>query len=341
MAKKEKSKSDKAADIILDIIIVGVLFGCAWTMFLEHPIMDSINAAKYVPNDGLVEPIKNLKLTERGDRVLRAAMPELQSADDFNQNCPKEADSPSNLGCYAPIEDRIYIYEIDREELQGIRESVLLHETLHAVYRRLNFIDRAALDEEIKKFDEANPELFKKYLESYSEDSRMSELHSIIGQRVYSKDMPEALRKHYEGYIEDIDQAVSYYHKYRDYLESIQSQIQEYSKTIKEMREVLQGKRDTYGAHRDAINADVKLHNQRVHNNTYYTSNAQINAAADKLNARLAELEKERLALNAYVAELNTKIDAMNSLIERNKDLNAVMNSSAEKPEDEVNNTNE
>ena len=108
-----------------------------------YPIFDTVASIGYQPSAEMSTVIDNIELTDNGMRILRASRPELQDATAFSQNCPNVSTETSTLGCY--YARHIYVFDVDNAELNGIKEAVLAHELLHAVWSAATILPNSSL----------------------------------------------------------------------------------------------------------------------------------------------------------------------------------------------------
>lgn len=309
------------------IIVLGLFF-----IFFGQRVYDYFAGRDYEPTPEMAEVIKNINITEDADLILRAVHPVIQDAAEFNENCPNRDEEMSTLGCFSVRLGQIFIYDIKSEELKGIKESVLAHELLHAIYSRFNNIELNQINDELDKFYAEHKDLFGNYLDSYSEDQFYTELHSVIGQRIKSADLPEALRKHYAKYFKDQDAIAGYYQKYRSIFDELAENIEKLSTEIEAEREEIRQERETYDQHAADYNAAAELFGNRA-TSGYYRTERALNEAYRILEKQWHELENERIALNDKIDAFNKKVNTLNDYVERNNALNRIVNSHIEKAE--------
>jgi chromosome segregation ATPase len=232
----------------------------------------------------------------------------------------------STLGCFSPAESRIYIFNITSEELDGIKESVLSHELLHSIYQRLNGLERSSLNSDLQEFYDTHHDLFGDYLSKYSETMFYTELHSIVGQRLSSTELPESLRNHYAKYFKNQDKIAGYYKKYRTIFDELTENINRISAEVQEWRESVENKRKAYKEHLAYYEEIRELHNQRSTNH-YYQSGQESYAAYLVVLETYNKVNEEREALNADIDALNDRINELNEYVERSNKLNNIVNS--------------
>lgn len=309
---------------IISAVLVLIL-GFGFLLFGQR-IADYFAGRDYEPTPELAKVIEKLHLTEDADLVLRAVHPVQQNAEDFNKNCPSGDEEMSTLGCFSPSASQIFIYQIDAEELDGIKESVLAHELLHAIYQRLNNFDRSTVHEALKDYYDAHRDEFEDYLSSYSEKLFYTELHSIVGQRVKGSDLPETLRNHYAKYFKNQDEIAGYYKKYRSVLETLEKNINALHDEVEKIRTGINERRAEYDqklASYEKLSADF----QKRSSEGAYSSYSEMMRAYDVVKDTYEKLEAERKILNKDIDALNEKINQLNDYVDRNRALSKAMDS--------------
>ena len=146
-------------------------------------IIDKYNAWEFKPSPEIVQIANDVGLNENGRFYYFASRPELDFAKEFNGECRSREQGNAILGCYK--NQRIYIYNVNDERLNGLKEVTAAHEMLHAAYERLPESDKKAvntlLEKEYRKNSDAE---FSKRMDYYKRNQpgeEYNELHSIIG----------------------------------------------------------------------------------------------------------------------------------------------------------------
>lgn len=284
-------------------------------MFFSQQIHDFIDGRFYQPSSEMEKVIDNVGFTWRSDYIMRATKPELEQADIFNEHCVDDEDVNSALGCYSSADNRIYIFDVQGEELDGVKEAVLMHETLHAIYDRLHDDWKEVLNVELKKYYEGHKDVFGDYMDSYSEEQFYTELHSIIGQRVYDKDLSEMLRQHYAKYFKNHDATVEFYKKYTAVLNAEEEKIEKAKQALDDMHAILEQKRTTYRTNLDAYNREVDYHNRQTELGNWNQSRYNYLVSKGRL------IDDERDALNKYIDEYNIEVEKYNKMLEEERQL--------------------
>ena len=124
---------------VVALTVVCALIVTAWFWLMERRILqDWVASWGYAPTEEVAELEEALDLTWRGQLIWAAVNPTLEEAEAFNEYCDSHDAEVSVLGCYAPDEDKIYIYAIQDEELKDANKSTAAHELLHAAWDRLS-----------------------------------------------------------------------------------------------------------------------------------------------------------------------------------------------------------
>lgn len=294
-------------------IIYGVLL--ALLLFEAFDFLggyDFIKSRFYQPTEEMSAILNNLDLTGRGDRILRATNPNLESKESFNENCDSHNVEIYVLGCYLTKDDTIHLYNVSEKELDGVKESTIAHELLHAVYNRLPFWEKNGLNSKMQEYynslDE-NSEL-RSSMKLYDNDEFFDELHSRLGTEV--KDLPESLESHYAAIFKDQDKIVDFYEKYSGTFKKYEKELQELGKKLETLQREIDEEESRLNIASADLNRRIDDYNNRINAHNYTDANAM---RIEGNNLR-AEAEK----LNADYVALNQKVDEYNSLVAKFND---------------------
>lgn len=254
--------------------------------------------------------------------------PQLQSSvPAFRKDCP-ENESTIVLGCYHPIEDGIYIYNVQDQDLQGVTQVTAAHEVLHAAYDRLSAKERARVDgmledyykhhlpdgrvkDEIKLYEQTEPK------------SVVNEMHSVFGTEV--ADLPPALEAYYKQYFHNRGQIVAYSEQYQKAFTDRQQTIAQDDQQLATMKQQISAQEaalqtqqaQVTAAHNQlnallssgqtaAYNAGVPAYNAQV--NSYNTGVASLRAAIDQYNQLVAQRNAVASVLTTLDKALDTRL---------------------------------
>jgi hypothetical protein len=325
--KTEKPKSSRIAKLIASVIILG-LVAFAASQIDYGAIRDNLTAIGYEMSPEMSELANDIELTRAGERILMATRPELQEAADFNQSCNSTDVEAATLGCYN--NNHIYIYNVMRSELRGIRQVTLVHELLHAVWARMNDSERSALYNSLKSVYDANEDV-RSHLEIYSADDFYDELHSTVGSQIHPDNLPEALRNHYAKYLANQSKVAEYYDGYNSIFKAATERMEVLKAEIDTHRETIQRLKEEYTNENFNLTNDVNDFNARAKNGSF-TSLEQFNSERQSLVQRQTDLRTKYQELQNLVTETNGLISEYNSNIARKTELYQSINSNIEQP---------
>ena len=320
-------KPHRAGKSIVVLLIVALFVaGGYWAYANQDRIVDDIIGLSYDPSPEVAQLVEQLELTDDGMRIMKASSPVVQTAGDFNENCPSVDTSTSVLGCY--WNHNLYVYAVDNAELDGVKENTMAHELLHAVWDRYKHPEIAA---ELEKVYTQNQEELGGHMEHYSEESRIDELHSIIGTQLPDNKLTDRLREHYAKYFKNRAKIVQYYLDY-------ESKFKETERRLAELREQIDaGSTEinrliaNYESSTNQLNADINTFNKRARSG-YYTSSAQFSADREKLVARQNQLESDYDYIDQKIDETNALIEEYNQNVDHSTELYQSINSQITAP---------
>ena len=278
-------------------------------------VYDFVLGFNYEPSAELATIINHIDLTGEGDRILRASRPELQAAADFNKNCPTVNAQTSTLGCY--YAKRIYVYDIDSEELDGIKEAVLAHELLHAVWERSSAREKQELEPLLLQIFEDNKAALAGHMENYESEDYIDELHSIIGTQLESAKLGSVLREHYARYFNQLDAVVAYFQAYDAILTGQRQEAEALYAQIQAKKTEIDQRTSAYEQSYTQLSADIDNYNVRAGRGwSTYAERDALNSERNRLLSRQQLLNQEYQALSALIDETNQIVAKYNQLVE-------------------------
>lgn len=268
-----------------------------------------------------------IDLTDSAKITLRATHPSLESRDDFNKSCDSHDAEISILGCFT--NNRIYIYNVTSDNLNGVRESTMSHELLHAVWERLPESEKTTVTGWLTNLynDEKYHNLLAKDLELYPESERVDELHSRIGTEIAS--LPSELETYYAKYFKDQDKVVSYYDSYVAPFNELENRAKELLEKYETMSVEIETKTKAYYADAEKLSADVDEFNNCANTAGCYATDYAFRVARNALVARRDALSEAYESLNNLIIECNKIADEYNDIAVRGKALESLINSNS------------
>jgi len=301
-------------------LVAGGLFAVSQYQY----IYDWYRLRGYVPSAVVESLATDSGMNELGRKIFYVYDPQLLSKDEFAQKCTVGQETIV-LGCYISNQN-IYVFDVEDERLEGIKEVTAAHEMLHAAYDRLSS----------EKQDEINNALQSVYrgldnqrildtVESYRARNASivnDELHSILPTEV--RELPAILEQHYSNYFDDRLKVVSLAEKYADEFVKRKQEIAAYddqllelqgnitrsqadislqSQALTQERTLLEGLRGDPAA----FNQAVSVFNARV--NEYNAGAEQLKALIARYNGVVAERNLIALEERELVEAIDTRVD--------------------------------
>ena len=321
MLKKRKKKR-RISWLVVIACLFGVFVLLLFLPTLYNYIDDTLRARNFEPSKEIESYTQHLSLTEQGERLLRASYPQIENKEDFNTYCANEKQEYV-LGCYLQAEKEIKLYDVPSEELNGIMESTLAHELLHAVWARLDLSTQEALqplmDEVLKNYPTIQEEL-----QNYEAIDYYDELHARLGTEV--KQLPTELEEHYATYFKDQDAIVSYTDAYQEPLNKLNEEMDALEKEITSKQTELEARDAALVEENNQLNADIDAFNGCANTPDCFTQEA-FDYQHALLQARITEFENKNDQLTFEFEELNRLIERYNAMVIKGEKLNHALNS--------------
>lgn len=311
--------------LILFLAIAGII-AVVYYCINNQAMQDYFTSLGYEPTPELDGIISDDEYTSDGKLILYASRPELQEPEDFNATCYTERDSKNSsvLGCYK--DRKIYVYNITDKELEGIRETVLAHELLHAVWDRMSNKDRKNLEDDLENAYQANLDSLHDHMKGYTSEEYFDELHSIIGTQLPASAISTDLADHYAKYFANRNKIVSFYGQYNGKFEELEKNASELAGQIDEKRAEIETKTAQYQADATALSRDIEVFNRRA-NSGDFASQADFQAERSELLNRQERLNADYEALSALINETNDIIEQYNNNVAASNKLYDTVNS--------------
>lgn len=305
------------------LIIAGVLVALNF-----QSIADTFSSFGYTPSEGIKQIGSSLDLTGDGNRIFLASRPALNTADEFNKSCDAHEENASVLGCFVGRE--IHIYNIESEQLAGIKESTAAHELLHAVWSRLSQDEKNTLTKELEAVytDAKHNAQLEEDLKTYGAAERVDELHSRVGTEI--KDLPSSLEEHYAKYFKDQDKIVSFYNSYIAPFNELKQQITTLSSELTALKEQIDSKTSEYESRANALNNTISEFNNCANTLDCFTDRATFNARRAGLVAEQEVVNSLYQEVDNMIKEYNAKVNSYNDNVLKTRDLEKLISSKKE-----------
>jgi hypothetical protein len=245
----------------------------------------------------------NSSMSDYGARLFYINTPELLDGSQFNSSCT-HTEETIVLGCYTGKD--IYIYNVDKPELSGIKEVTAAHEMLHAAYQRLNPSERERVNSLLLNMYQKiqNPRIIKlvKTYEQQDPSIVPNELHSILGTEVELLD--QELEDYYKKYFIDRKAVVNYSKQYEAVFDSIKNEIDRLYGELSLRKTEIQNREASLEIQKTEIDS-ISIQMQG------YQSSGNISA----YNNLVPKYNNLVNSYNTSISELRTLIDEYNELV--------------------------
>lgn len=314
------------------LLAAGIFIALAAAIFLNRQfIVDHFVAASFSPSPGVVEAGNRAGLNDLGQFYVKVSRTELNSREDFNSACGSlQTEKTVVLGCYKNPEKRIYVYDINDDQLDGIKETSLAHEMLHAAYDRLGSGEKERinrlLESEAKTITDQRLLDVIKHYEQAEPRAVVNELHSIIGTelRVISSELEE----YYARYFSNRQAVVALKEKYEKVFTDLADKQQALVRQLNLYSSEILSRQAQYDADYRVLNRDVEAF--KTWANSRSATENEFEARRSALQGRIAALNDEHRAIKELIDRYNSQKAELDELNLQATSLNQSIDSSLE-----------
>ncbi len=299
----------------------GIIFGLLTVFFVlaallyRQEITDWFKFLSYKPSQAIVQLADDSGMSQSGRFYFYITDPKLESASNFNKDCRRSESINPVLGCYVGGSDKIYIYDIDNADLQGVEEVTAAHEMLHAAYFRLSNDERdrigKLLDKEYERIK--TPELEKRmsYYEKEEPGGQAVELFAILPTEF--SDIGSELDTYYKKYFDDRQKVVSLYKKYQKAFTDIETQINELSANLNSQHQAISEAETNFNISVSNLNSQINSFNNRAASGGF-VSQSQFDFEREQLVAQHASLLNREAEIEKMIIEYNDGVSRLSEL---------------------------
>ncbi len=321
VSRKKYSKLSLRAFVVLLLVAA-----CSvWLVVQRQYIIDQLVVWQYEPSGEVSQIAERANLTSKGRFYLYASRTQVSDAATFNQHCKKAEEHSAILGCYTSRQ--IYVYDVENEQLDGIKEVTAVHEMLHAAWDRLSEQEQgelaALLEAEYAKHSTSDFEKRMAYYARTQPGERTNELHSIIGTEM--TDISSELEQYYKRYLVDRAEIVTMHEAYKSVFVHIQSETTRLEGELSSLAKTIDSSTKVYNQAVAQLNDDIHVFNNRAGNGGFATQ-AEFARERAVLVSRATSLEDDRVSImnsidqyKGFVAQLE-KINSQSSALTRSID---------------------
>ena len=292
---------------------IGVLAIAGWGIANASTLRDWLTVGKAAETARIADYVARAGLSSAGRFYLLAARPTLHSPDTFDQSCPRREAGIAVLGCYSVADDTIHLLDITDDTLTTLEPVVAAHEMLHAVWARLDPMERTTVSAEIEQSftSVSNPDLLGRLApyESLTPAQRVAELFAILGTE--SATVTPALEEFYARYFDDRRACVELAVSSANTIAEISSSIESVGGQILAVEATVKAALKTYTRDKRTLLRDIDLFNSHAKIPGYFPSSSGFTRERNGIKARQSDLETSRLALNELIGRYNALVEQM------------------------------
>ena len=309
------------------VVQVGVLALVGWGSLHVSMVRDWLTVGKAAENTRIEEYVDRAGLSSAGRFYLLAARPTLHSPDTFDKSCPNPEAGIAVLGCYSVADDTIHLLDITDDVLTTLAPVVAAHEALHAIWARLDPLERTTISAEIEQSftSISDPNLLGRLAPygSLTSSQRVAELFAILGTE--SATVTPALEEFYARYFDNRQACVKLAASSANTIAEISSSIESVGGQILAVELTVKDAVAKYTGDKRVLQQDIDSFNAHANVPGYFPSSSDFTRERNSLRLRQAELEKSRVALNELIARYNALVEKLAVLNARATRLNTAL----------------
>ena len=260
---------------------------------------------------------ESLELTDQAKFLYEASQTALQNAAEFRSSCQGLEKQNIVLGCYT--KQRIYVYDIEEKQLEGVREVTAAHELLHAVYERLSQKEKTEINQLLKQQAlQIKDGGVKETLDLYkgvSQADFFNEMYAIFGTEVDS--LIPKLEQHYSMYFEDRKKIVAFAKNYQQTFRDLEEQRADYDSQLVELKIRIDQLQSTVSSQQVELDERrAQLDELRANDQTtqYNSRIGSFNSLVNQYNSNVRELRSAVSNYNEIVQKRNAIVTTENNL---------------------------
>lgn len=305
-----------------------IIFAILVFMYRQQ-LYDEYMERTYQPTSAISEVTTRAKLSNKGTFLFYASRPQLLERDAFNGACRSAANEQSAvLGCY--LANRIYLFHIDNQQLDGVEEVTAAHEMLHAAYQRLSTSERnrvnALLETQAKNLgaDQQRIDALMAEYDKAEPGERLNELHSILGSEVGN--LSPELEAYYSQYFTNRSDLVTLAASYQSVFDGLKTKQETLVSQINSLADSIEQQSDVYKRNSQVLDHDIKDFNARASSGSM--SEAQYESERAGLEIRQKQLQADYDTIQGMISDYKEKRSELSAINSESDALNRSINSS-------------
>lgn len=314
----------RSSNLFRALLSIVLLVGAVYVFLHRQEVLDQYTVWRFRPSPAIAAIAERSSFSAEGKFLFYAAQPELLERDSFNDACRSVAtEQTAVLGCYSA--SRIYLFNIENDKLDGIKEVTAAHEMLHAAYERLphrekerinGILESQTLGDDKERIDS----LMAEY-EKSEPGERLNELHSILGSEL--RTLSPELEAYFSQYFTDRSALVALSEKYQSVFAELQNRQTILVNELNAIADEVEYESAVYRRDLQVLESDIRAFNQRASSGTmtqaaYDAERSRLESRQqalrtqyDDIQQRIASYEEKR----AELASINTESNALNRSI--------------------------
>lgn len=292
------------------LVFIALVAGLVIGVSNLQEITDWLRLRNYHPDSQIVRIADSDTMKSETRRVFYINHPELDGKQQFNGHCRSEAEQTIVLGCF--IENQgIFLLNVTDSRLNGVLEVTAAHETLHAMYARLNKNERAKVDKMTTSFfSTLNDERIQKTVEGYrSKDPSVvpNELHSILGTEV--RHLNPQLENYYKKYFSDRGKIVDFSDSYEKAFLDIENSAKDYDARLSALKQTIENDEAQLKAQAVALDEKQRELNSLRASNDISGYNSQVPVYNNMVKEYNLLVSRTKQEINQYNSLLSVRND--------------------------------
>ena len=281
------------------VVLAGGFYGAS----RARDILDWWRLRDYTPSQEISLLAEAGGMNETGKKYFYVHDPVLLDKSSFRNNCTV-GEETIVLGCYI-TNQRIYLYNVDDERLEGVEEVTAAHEMLHAAYDRLSPSEKERINSLLEDaYGRITDQRLRKNIASYeSRDPSvvLNELHSILGTEVRS--LPKDLESYYGEFFEDRSKVINLAEAYSTEFAAREDKIKEFDSRLSSLNG-------------EIVRFQIELKEQNSSLQSERTELNSLKGDAGSYNRAVTIYNNHVTSYNAIVEKVKTLVDTYNGIVE-------------------------
>lgn len=318
----KRDKQQQSNYSVGGVLLAIVLATSAFLIFTQRQFLaDSLTVMQYQPSSEIASLADRSGMNKSGQFHFYASTPELLEADRFNKHCANYEPESAILGCYRG--GVIYVYNIQDDRLDGIKEVTAAHEMLHAVYARLSDKQKDEINDLVDQaYSRLKNDKLASRLELYDRSqpgTRYVELHAIIGTEY--RDVGPELEGHYSEFFDDRLATVGLYESYIEQFSAREQQALEISQELNQLADEIESESVKYNRDVNSLSTDINSFNARAGRVGSVEERNALLRERSLLVGRTSELESSRIRIDDMITRYNLLVEEHNEIASEIVDL--------------------